>query len=179
MTHRTLTEEVMRKIKAHLNNHLKRVSKDMGVTERVWKILEPKKGRELEKTLHPRNFARMLNENGYKIKLYHWESGPHAFNQLYWLEIKITQQDGKSLPVNMREVVAGVYRAHRDCMNCYGHRIETMKISDPENLIPDKDSISVPTGDTLLKEYIIRGPPNPSRYPHHFRFTVITLSEIC
>ena len=93
----------------------------------------------------------MLKDNGYNIKLYHWWSGPYAFNQLYCVEIKVTQQDGKSLPANMREVVTGVCQAHRDCMKYYGHRMEMMKISDPENLIPDKDSINIPTGDKLLK----------------------------
>ena len=43
-----------------------------------------------------------------------------------------------------------------------------MKINDPENFIPDKDSINIPTSDDILKEYIIRGPTNPAGYPHTF-----------
>ena len=55
--------------------------------------------------------------------------------------------------------------------------MEMMKISDPKNLIPDKDSSNIPTGDKLLKEYIIRGPRNTAGYPHDFRFIVITSFE--
>ena len=36
--------------------------------------------------------------HGYKIKVYHWGSGSHASNQLYQVEIKVTQQEGKVLP---------------------------------------------------------------------------------
>ena len=67
----------------------------------------------------------------------------------------------------------GVYQVHRELMSFYGHRMEMMKITDPENLIPERDSSSIPTGNELLKEHIIRGPRNTSGYPHKFRFIVI------
>ena len=54
----------------------------------------------------------------------------------------------------------GLCQAHREIMSFYGPRMEMMKITDPENLILERDSSSIPTGDELLKEHIIRGPRN-------------------
>ena len=83
-------------IKVHLKNHLRKISKDRRVTEKVWKIMEPKKGSKLEDALQPKNFTRTLKENGYKTKVYRWGSGSHASNQLYQVEIKVTQQDASA-----------------------------------------------------------------------------------
>ena len=151
MTHKTSMEEVMEKIRPHLQDHLKRIAKDMGVTERAWAILEQLKGGELEKALHPRNFTQMLKENAYKNKLYHWGSGLHASNQLYRVETKVAQQEGNTLPANMREVVAEVYRVHKDYIKYNGHRMEMMKINNPEEFIPNKGSIDLSTSDNLLR----------------------------
>ena len=80
MTHRPLNEEMRMGIKAHLKDHLRRISKDGIVTERVWKTLELKKGSKLEDALQPKNFTRTLKENGYRIKVYRWGSGSHSSN---------------------------------------------------------------------------------------------------
>ena len=63
----------------------------MGVTERVCAILEPLEAGDLEKALQPGNFTRLLKIKGYKYKIYTWGSDSHVSNQLYKVDITVSQ----------------------------------------------------------------------------------------
>ena len=66
------------------------------------------------------------------------------------MEITITQQEGNTLPVNMKEVVAEVCHTHKEYMIFCGHDGND-KINAQEGYIPEKDSAEFPTSSTLLE----------------------------